>query len=475
MGIRYPDALMGDTIYVIDDEKELCLTLKKVLEAEGYQVHWTTDPEEFLPRLHDSRLSCILLDLKLGGKDGLVCLRKIHETDPHLPVVMITAYETVKTAVEAMKAGAFHYLSKPFDNEELKTLVGKAVELRHLCWELEDFRNRAANASDLEFTMGHSNAVQGLIRQCAAVARTDVNVLLTGESGTGKELIANSIHQLSARKDGPWVPVDCASIPESLIESELFGHEKGAFTGAHAAQKGKLEKADGGTLFLDEVSNIPFNVQAKLLRFLETHTFERLGGRQTVAISMRVVAATNRELPQLIKEERFRQDLFHRFNEFPLRLPPLRERVEDIPYLSLKFLNDFQEQVGKTFSGFSRQALEALQSYPWPGNVRELRNVVKRAMVVGSGTIEKADLPDEIRNPSASGTHQGVIVSIKPGLPLFQATREAVSMVEKELIRGALQRAEGRRGKAADLLGIDEKTLYNKLKEYKIYLWQLTG
>lgn len=457
-----------DIIFIIDDEAELCLTLKKVLEAEGYQIRWTTNPEEFLPQLHHNRISCTLLDLKLGGASGIDYLRKIHEVDPHLPIIMITAYETVKTAVEAMKCGAFHYLSKPFNNEELRVLVAKAVTMRHLYWELQDFKNKAANILDLELMMGHSNAVQMLIRQCHAVARTDLNVLLTGESGTGKELIAKGIHQLSDRKNGPWVPVDCASIPESLIESELFGHEKGAFTGAHTLLKGKLEEADGGTLFLDEISNIPINIQAKLLRFLETRTFERLGGRRAITISIRVIAATNRELPQLIKEGSFRQDLFHRLNEFPLQLPPLRERIEDIPYLSLKFLNEFQGQVGKTFSGISEEALETLQSYPWPGNVRELRNVIKRAMVVASGRIEKADLPEEIRNPIASGIHDEMVVPIRMGLPLFQATREAVRAVEKRLVWNALQRAEGRKGRAAQLLGIDEKTLYNKLKEYKL-------
>lgn len=457
-----------DTIFIIDDEQELCLTLKKVLEAEGYQVRWTTEPEEFLPQLHNNCFSCILLDLKLGGASGIDYLGKIREIDPHLPIIMITAYETVKTAVEAMKHGAFHYLPKPFDNEELRALVANAVKMRHMYWELQELKNKAADTLDLELQMGHSDVVQALIQQARAVARTDVNVLLTGESGTGKELIANSIHQLSARKNGPWVPVDCASIPESLIESELFGHEKGAFTGAHALQKGKLEEADGGTLFLDEISNIPINIQAKLLRFLETHTFERLGGRRAITISIRVIAATNRELLQLIKEGSFRQDLFHRLNEFPLQLPPLRERIEDIPYLSLKFLNEFQGQVGKTFSGISKEALEALQSSPWPGNVRELRNIIKRAMVVASSKIEKADLPSEVRNPSTSGSYHEMIVPIKPGLPFFQATREVVTRVEKKLIQDALQRTKGCRGKAAELLGIDEKTLYNKLKEYKI-------
>lgn len=457
-----------DTIFIIDDEEQLCLTLKKILEAEGYQVRWTTDPEEFLPQLHHHRLSCILLDLKLGGACGIDYLVKIRGIDPHLPIIMITAFETVKTAVEAMKRGAFHYLSKPFDNEELKALVANAISMRRLYLELQDFKNNTADAVSLEVSMGHSMAIQTLTRQCHAVAQTDVNVLLTGESGTGKELVAKHIHHLGRRKGGPLVVVDCASIPESLIESELFGHEKGAFTGAHALQKGKLEQVDGGTLFLDELSNIPIHIQAKLLRFLETRTLERLGGRRPLTVSLRVIAATNRELPQLIKAGSFREDLFHRLNEFPIQLPLLRERPEDIPYLATKFIHEFEGQIGKTLSEISDEALELLGRYPWPGNVRELRNVIKRAMVVASGKIERTDLPSEARNPVAAGIQKEITIPLRVNLPLRQAVKAAVNMVEKRLIRDVLQLTEGRKGEAAQLLGVDEKTLYNKLKEYKI-------
>lgn len=458
-----------DTVFIIDDEKELCLTLKKVLEAEGYQTEWTTNPEEFLARLPtQNNLGCVLLDLKLGGASGIDYLEKICDEDPHLPVIMITAYETVATAVEAMKKGAFHYLPKPFDNEELKVLVAKALEMRHLYWELQSFKEKAAKSLKLETEMGHSSVIQSLIKQVRAVAETSVNVLLTGESGTGKELVAKNIHESSLKKDRPFVPVDCASIPETLIESELFGHEKGAFTGAHAMQRGKLELSDGGTLFLDEVSNIPLNVQAKLLRFLETHTFERLGGRRPIPVSLRVIAATNRELYQLIKEGKFREDLFHRLNEFPISIPTLRERREDVPYLSFKFLHEFEPQVNKTISEISDAALVFLQSYPWPGNVRELRNVIKRAMVVASGKIEKADLPSEVKNPHAAGIQTEMTIPVREDLPLLQAAKEAASFVEKKRIQDCLKRTEGHRRKAAELLGIDEKTLYNKLKEYKI-------
>ncbi len=459
---------MMDTIFIIDDEPQICRTLEKVLEAGGYQAEWTTDPEKFLPKLSNNRLSCLLLDLKLGGLSGIDYLEKFREIDPHLPIIMITAYDTVKTAVEAMKRGAFHYLPKPFDNEELKALVANAVQMRHLYWELQDFKNKAGGEVNLELEMGHSREIQSLIQQVHAVAKTDVNVLLTGESGTGKELVAKAIHQIGPRKKGPFVPVDCASIPETLIESELFGHEKGVFTGAHALQKGKLEHADGGTLFLDEISNVSIRIQAKLLRFLETHTVERIGGKRSIKVDLRVIAATNRELPELIKAKSFREDLFHRLNTFPIGLPPLRERPEDIPYLSLKFLHESGPEIGKTILGISEEALVALKNFPWPGNVRELRNVIKRGMVAATHKIEKAHLPSEVKDPAAAQIQEEINLPIRLNLSLLQASKEAMGVVEKKLIQSALKRTEGRKGKAAELLKIDEKTLYNKLKEYKI-------
>jgi len=457
-----------ETIFIIDDEEQVYVTLKKVLEPRGYRVLWTADPQEFLAQLPNNGISCVLLDLNLSRASGMDYLVNIHEIDPHLPIIIMTAFGTVKTAVEALKHGAFYFVSKPFDIEEVTVLLAKAVSVRHLYWELKDFKEKVKGAESLVLNMGHSIAIQALSRQCHAVAQTDVNVVLTGESGTGKELVANYIHQFSKRKGGRLVTVDCASIPESLVESELFGHEKGAFTGAHALQKGKLEQVEGGTLFLDELSNIPINIQAKLLRFMETRTFERLGGRSPLTVSIRVIAATNRELPQAIKAGVFRQDLFHRLNEFPIQLSPLRERPEDIPYLAMRFLHEFEGQIGKRLSGISDEALERLERYPWPGNVRELRNVIKRAMAFASGKIESADLPNEVRNPVAAGVQKEITIPIRADLPLRQAVKKAVSVVEKQLIWDALQRTQGRKSKAVQLLGIDEKTLYNKLKEYKI-------
>ncbi|MBI3266277.1 MAG: sigma-54-dependent Fis family transcriptional regulator [Chlamydiae bacterium] len=411
-----------DTIFVIDDEQDLCLSIKKVLEVETYQIKWTTHIEDFLQQLENNRFACLLLDLKLGGESGMDYLAKIRELDPNLPIIIITAYDTVKTAVEAMKKGAFHYLAKPFDNEELKALVSNAVKMRHLYWDLEHYKAQCANPLDLESEMGNSDAIRSVIRQIHAVSQTDVNVLLIGESGTGKELVSKRIHDLSPRAQGPWIPVDCASVPETLIESELFGHEKGAFTGAHAQRVGKLEQASGGTLFLDEIANIPLSIQAKLLRFMERRSFERLGGNRTVTVSLRVIAAANQDVQELIRQKQFRGDLYYRLNEFPIHLPPLRERCSDIPYLSLQFLNEFEKQLNKKVTGISEEVLQAFQKYPWPGNVRELRNAVKRAMVVANGNISKTDLPNEIKNPAREQTTTHLTIPLRSDLNLHQSS-----------------------------------------------------
>ncbi|MBI1870196.1 MAG: sigma-54-dependent Fis family transcriptional regulator [Chlamydiae bacterium] len=457
-----------DAVFIVDDEQDLCLSVKRILGAEGHKVEWATHPETLLEQLPNNRFSCVLLDLKLGGESGIDYLSKIRESDPNLPIIIMTAYETVKTAVEAMKKGAFHYLAKPFDNEELKALVSNAVKMRRLYWDLEHYKAQCANRLDLESEMGDSQAIRTVIRQIHAVSQTDVNVLLIGESGTGKELVSKRIHDLSPRAQGPWIPIDCASLPETLIESELFGHEKGAFTGAHAQRIGKLEQAHGGTLFLDEIANIPLSIQAKLLRFMERRSFERLGGNQTVTVSLRVIAAANQDVQELIRQKQFRGDLYYRLNEFPIHLPPLRERCNDIPYLSLQFLHEFEKQLGKKVTGISEEVLEVFQKHPWPGNVRELRNTIKRAMVVANGEISKADLPNEIKSPISEQAQSNLTIPLKSDLDLLQSSSEAALFVEKKLIQQALSRTQGRKGKAAKLLGIDEKTLYNKLRELKM-------
>jgi DNA-binding NtrC family response regulator len=458
-------------IFVIDDELDLCLTIKKILEQEGYSVDYSINAEQILQKIKTSDLSCILLDMKIGEQNGLNYIEKIKLVDPHLPIIMITAHDTTKTAVAAIKAGAFHYLAKPFDNEELKAIISQAIYVRNLYWELVSLQNKKTHEIDLEAIMGHSKIILDLIKQSSMVANTDFNVLITGESGSGKELVANNIHQLSNRRENSWIAIDCATIPETLIESELFGHEKGAFTGAHVNRIGKIETADQGTLFLDEIGNISYNIQAKLLRFLETRTFERLGGRTKISVNVRIIAATNKDLPRLIKDGIFREDLYHRLNEFPVYVKPLRERTEDIPYLALKFLNEFSVQVGKTFTGIDTEVFEILKSYPWPGNVRELKNIIKRAMVMAHEKIYKVDLPNEIINPQNFKIYNEMVVVLEPNDSLAQNIKNITQDIEKKLIIEALQKVNGRKGKAAKALGIDEKTLYNKIQQYKISLY----
>ncbi len=455
-------------IAIIDDEKKICELLQKILISFGYEASFSLEPQEFVYQLQPDMYCCLLLDLRLGDKNGLDYLEEIQRKDPHLPIIIMTAHETVQTAVEAMKKGAFHYISKPFDNDELEILVQQASKLYKLHAELKAYKMKEASQSNLELEMGHSEIIQRLRKQVFAVSKIPVSVLLTGESGTGKELVAKAIHAMSLLTNGPFVVIDCASIPETLIESELFGYEKGAFTGAVRSQLGKLEQAHGGTLFLDEISNIPFTVQAKLLRFLETRISERLGGRKEKIISTRIIAATNKVLPELIDKKIFREDLYHRLNEFPILLPPLRERSEDISYLALKFTQEFEVQIGKKISNISDQALKTLQAYPWPGNVRELRNVIKRAMVHAVERIEHIDLPEEVYKPLSYSTMEKISVPLRRDLSLYQATKEAIKLIEETLIRNALK-LTGKKGKAAILLGIDEKTLYNKLKEYNIH------
>ncbi|MBI2500438.1 MAG: sigma-54-dependent Fis family transcriptional regulator [Deltaproteobacteria bacterium] len=347
-----------------------------------------------------------------------------------------------------MKNGAFHYLSKPFDNEELKVLVSKAVEQSRLYRQLEELKGRLGEEGGLELQMGSSQKIREVIRSIHSVAPSNLSVLIFGESGSGKELVARSVHRFSKQKNGPFVAVDCAAIPETLIESELFGHERGAFTGAACLQKGKFEISDGGTIFLDEVENIPLGVQAKLLRFLEEHTFQRIGGKQSIRPSVRVVAASNRDLEEATKLSGFRLDLFYRLNEFPIQVPPLRERREDIPFLCSLFLHHLL--------------------YSFPGNVRELRNILKRAMVLADHRIAMKDLPSEVRLFRSTASLSELHIPLQTGLPLKEAAHEAVVRIERALILEALTRSKQRKGKAAKLLGIDEKTLYNKMKEFDL-------
>ncbi len=390
-----------ETILIIDDEKNYLLVLEDLLSEEGYEILTAETAQQGLALLQSHDLDAVVTDMRMPGMDGMTLLERAREIDPELPVIMMTAYGSVAKAVEAMKKGAFDYITKPFENEELKLTIHKAIEHyrlvkknRHLSAQLQE-RYQFSNI------IGKSALMQRIYQLIEKVAPTKATVLITGASGTGKELIARAIHYNSPRRDKPFISVNCGALPENLLESELFGHERGAFSGAVNRRKGRFERADTGTLFLDEISEMSPSLQVKLLRALQEMNFERVGGSETIEVDVRIVAASNRNLKQEVAQQRFRSDLFYRLNVVHIELPPLRERKEDIPLLVDHFLKKYSEEVGAPSPlAIQTPALSILMDYPWPGNVRELENVIERTVILAAGDIITVeDLPVEIRRP----------------------------------------------------------------------------
>ncbi|MGQ9532166.1 MAG: sigma-54-dependent transcriptional regulator [Desulfotomaculales bacterium] len=447
---------MAAKIVIIDDEEHMCWALERAMRQEGYQAFTATSGRKGLELVRREAPSLVILDLKMPEMDGLEVLRRLRKMNPKLPVIMITAYGTIQTAIEAMKLGAVDYITKPFDLDELKIVVRKALELSHLITEVAFLR--AELAARYDRMVGESPAMQEVRRLIARVAGTDATVLITGESGTGKEVAALAIHQNSPRAKGPFIVVNCAALPEPLLESELFGHEKGAFTGAVARKQGRFELADGGTIFLDEIGEMPPAMQVKLLRVLQEKSFERVGGTETIKVDVRVIAATNRDLKAAIQEGKFREDLYYRLNVVPIRMPALRERKEDIPLLVEYFLQKFRPRYQA--HTISPAAMELLRRYHWPGNIRELQNVIERAMIICQGEeILPEHLPPEIQAaPRPAG---GLIVDFPDeGINLEQ--------LEKELIIKALEKTGGNQTRAAQLLGITRSTLIYRMQKHGI-------
>src|SRR5689334_23368070 len=382
-------------VLVVDDEKNMRLSLKTVLSDEGYSVRTVESAEEALALLAREDFFMTISDARLGGMSGYEFLARMRTQWPELPVLMITAYATPKLAAEAIKAGAIDYLAKPFAPEELLHAVSRCAERYRLLQENASLRARAGEPYRLEQIVGECAKIRELRQMLQTVAPTDARVLILGESGTGKELVAGALHSLSRRNQASYVRINCAAIPETLLESELFGHEKGAFTGALKQKPGRVEEADAGTIFLDEIADMSRPLQAKLLRFLEDGTFTRVGGTQELHVNVRLIAATNRDIIQAIAEEQFREDLFHRLNVVQVRLPPLRDRGEDILLLADHFLKNFGVSLNKATRRLSRTARQKLMSYHWPGNVRELRNVIERALILEkTNEIQPTSLPD---------------------------------------------------------------------------------
>ena len=442
-------------LLVVDDEKNMRLSLQTVLESESYAVRLADSAEAGLKLIQQENFFMVITDARLGGMSGYEFLKTVAEKRPELPVIMITAYATPKLAVEAIKSGATDYLAKPFEPDELLHAVGRCAERHRLLTENAALKARAGNGIRIENIVGESPKMRELRQLIQTVAPTDATVLILGESGTGKELIAGAIHFHSHRATAPYIRLNCAAIPETLLESELFGYERGAFTGAHRTKRGYVEEADGGTIFLDEIGDMSRSLQAKLLRFLEDGSFTRVGGTQELRVQVRLIAATNRNIVEAINKGEFREDLFHRLNVMQFRPPPLRERGSDIPLLARNFLKGFAAKLGRSVKDISPLAMQALQAHSWPGNVRELRNVIERAVILEpTEWIQPASLPDfEVESRLRDGPVEKSGASRGGSLP------EALLRFEREMILDALESCGGSLSKAASVLDLSRHSL----------------
>ncbi len=445
-------------VLVVDDEKNMRRSLETVLSDEGYSARLVESAEEAMECLAREEFFMVITDARLGGMSGYDLLKKLHGQKPDLPVLMLTAYATTKLGVEAIKAGAVDYLSKPFAPEELLHAVARCAERYRLLRENAALRSRADQAFSIEQIVGESARMRELRKLIQTVAQTDARVLILGESGTGKELVAGALHALSQRKDQNYVRINCAAIPETLLESELFGHERGAFTGAVRQKSGRVEEANGGTIFLDEIADMSKPLQAKLLRFLEDGSFTRVGGTQELRVNVRLLAATNRDIAAAIKEGQFREDLYHRLNVVQMNLPPLREREEDVVVLATHFLKLFQTSMNKNVRAISRAARQKLLAHHWPGNIRELRNAIERALILEkTGELQPSSLPDfqvEAR------LQRGQALQVSPDESLI----DALARIERELITEALDQSNASLSRAAERLRVTRHALRYRMQ-----------
>jgi len=455
---------MVDTILVIEDKASMLDMLKETLEGDGYHVIPARDGAEGIKKLTDERIGLVLTDLKLPKKDGFEVLRAVKQENPLLPVIVMTAFGTIETAVKAVKEGAFDFLTKPFDTDHLIVLIRRALDTTRLAAENILLREEFSEKLGMPKIIGKSAQMQDITSKIQRVAPTNATVLIYGESGTGKELFARAIHYLSQRKEAPFIAINSAAIPRELLESELFGYERGAFTGADARKLGKLELADKGTVFLDEIGDMDMALQAKLLRVLQEQVVERVGGGKPIKIDVRVVAATNKNIEKAVAVKLFREDLFYRLNVFPLTIPPLRERREDIPALAQNFLNKFAMEVRKGPIAISGDAMDMLMKLPWRGNVRELENVIERAVIYADGgSIRAEDL-----GISESSIIDALAESVPMDGPLHAVAEAATRIAESRRIRQVLKQTGGNKSRAAEILQVSYKTLLTKIKDYHL-------
>ncbi len=452
------------TVLLVEDKESMAQMLRETLASEGYETVIARDGAEGIMQIGENRFDLVLSDLKLPKRDGIEVLRASKAENPLTPVIIMTAHGSVDIAVTAMKEGAFDFITKPFDTDHLLLLIRRALEAQRLRAENILLRDELALKFGAPKIIGKSAVIMEVAQKVQKVAAAKTTVLLLGESGTGKELFARAIHNLSPRASYPFVPINCAAIPRALLESELFGHEKGAFTGADARKIGKFELADKGTIFLDEIAEMDLSLQAKLLRVIQEGEIERVGGLRSVAIDVRIVAASNRDIEKAIEEKLFREDLFYRLNVFPLTIPPLRERKDDIRLLVEFFIEKYCKELNTPLKSISREALETLTDYPWKGNVRELENCIERAIILCDGEMITADhitLNERLIFESTLG-------NLPMDGPLDETVKEATRIAETRRIVRALRDTGGNKTRAAELLSISYKTLFTKIKDYNI-------
>lgn len=457
------------TILVVDDEPNYLIILSELLRDDDYEVLTAADGNEGLRTARQADLDLIITDMRMPGMDGLELLKSVKALNPDLPVIVITAFGEVEKAVAAMQAGAFNYLAKPFNNDELLVSVRKAVEHYGIIKENSRLRAELSQRSSFASMVGKNRKMKEIYNLIEKVAPTPTSVLITGESGTGKELVARAVHDFSPRHHSPFISLNCAGLPETLLESELFGHEKGAFTGAVALRKGRFELADHGTLFLDEVGEMPMSLQSKLLRVLQERNFERVGGTRTLKVDVRIIAATNKDLKEEVERGNFREDLYYRLNVVHIHLPPLRERVDDIPMLAAHFVAKFAVELQKEELSIEPETIRFLSTLPWDGNIRELENTVERAAVLCSNGVIT---PDDVQ-PETDSSHDGggwaENLELEQLIPGDVPLPEVLNSVEKKMVANALKKFDNVQTKAAESLGITKSLLQYKMKKYGLH------
>ncbi len=452
-------------ILLVDDDADIRETMVTLLTMNDYCVTSAADGQSAIEEVKKEKFNIVITDLMMPKMTGIDVIKNLKAIDPDLQCIVITGYATVSTAVDAMKAGAYDYLMKPFNCTEVLMLLKRVMELQDLQAENSQLKRTLHQRYGYENLIGNSEGIQKVCSLIEKVAETDSTILILGESGTGKELVARTIHYNSPRKNKPLIPINCGAIPETLLESELFGHEKGAFTGASTTRIGRFELADGGTIFLDEIGDMSPTLQVKLLRVLQQREFERVGGVRTIKVDVRIIAATNIDLEHAVHEGKFREDLYYRLNVIPVVIPPLRERADDIPLLMDHFLSHFNKTKKRDIKGFSPAAMDILISYPWPGNIRELENLVERLIILkGNGTICPDDLPEKFISHTLNDEGALHITLPETGVNL----KDVVEEFENNLILQAMQKAQGVKNKAAQLLSLNRTTLVEKLKKKKL-------